>query len=190
MKSWRNFLVRVLIGVTAVFWITFAPSAKAFDTSEPIAFNGRGGGGGPVNPPQHNGGGANQNNAPVPTSTPSGWNGGGGSGWGSGGTWGGCPIGYVPDPLDPNCEQLNKDQKPLSYFNRFIKSIPIIIAIGAIIAVMRAVAKIIMADSAEKRSEGFGMVINIGLGTALFYALWLVLFLIEYFTGAKVNVFG
>ncbi len=102
---------------------------------------------------------------------------------------GACAPNVVPSPLDPNCT-LNQPLTVGTFVNRAVGLLPLTITLIAIVAMLRAAFKIMFADSAEKRSEGFSMVYHIALGAGLFYSLWLILFLIEFFTGAKVNVFS
>jgi hypothetical protein len=90
----------------------------------------------------------------------------------------------VPDPLNPNCDPAAVVTVG-GLANRFIGLIPIVITLLTVFAIARGAIKIILADDADKRQAGFKGIINAALGAALFYSIWLILFLIEYFTGAE-----
>jgi hypothetical protein len=94
----------------------------------------------------------------------------------------------VPNPLNPDCNPGNVVTVG-ALTNRFIGVVPIVITIVTVVAIARGSLKIIMADDAEKRQAGFKSIINAALGAAVFYSIWLVLFLIEYFTGAELIPF-
>jgi cation transport ATPase len=95
----------------------------------------------------------------------------------------------IPNPLDPNCTKNAADLSVGGLANRFIAIIPIVITLVTIFAIARGAVKIILADDAEKRQAGFKSIINAAIGAAVFYSIWLILFLIEYFTGAELIPF-
>jgi hypothetical protein len=100
-----------------------------------------------------------------------------------------CGPNTVPNPLDPNCEG-GRNLLLGTVLNRFIQFIPFIITIAAVIAIIRGAIKIMFADDAEARGEGFKIVINAAIGAAVFYSLWILLFFLEVATGGSLlNVF-
>lgn len=95
----------------------------------------------------------------------------------------------VPNPLNPNCDS-QRNLTAGDLINRFIQIIPFVITLVAVAAIIRGAFKIMVADDAEKRQDGFKIVVNAAIGVALFYSIWFILFLIEYLTGASLINFG
>ncbi len=98
-------------------------------------------------------------------------------------------LNTIPNPLNPDCIQGRNDISVGGLTNRFIGVMPIVITIITVIAIARGAIKIILADDPEKRAAGFKGIINATLGAVVFYSIWVVLFLIEYFTGAELIPF-
>lgn len=96
-------------------------------------------------------------------------------------------VNTVPNPLNPNCEK--RVISVGTILNRFIQLVPFIITVAAILAIIRGAIKIMFADDAEKRGEGFKIIINAAIGAAVFYSIWMILYFIELATGGKLLVF-
>jgi hypothetical protein len=100
-----------------------------------------------------------------------------------------CSPGVVPNPIDPNCEGAD----PITagqLINRILGFLPIVVTFAAVAAIIRASFKVMMADDVEQRQEGFKNIINAALGVGIFYSIWLILFILEYFTKTKIIYFG
>ena len=91
-------------------------------------------------------------------------------------------VNEIPTPTDPNC-----DKPELSFgalVNRIIQVLPIFITLLAVAAIIFGGVKVLTAGSNDdKKQEGFKAVINAAIGAALFYSVWLILYLIEQATG-------
>ena len=99
-----------------------------------------------------------------------------------------CEEIAVPDPLGRGC-----DDDPVTFgnlVNRFVQFIPTVITLLSVFGVGRGSFKVILSDDGDKAKEGFKGVINVALGAGLFYSIWLILYLIEQFTGAPLNIFN
>ena len=94
----------------------------------------------------------------------------------------------VPSPLDPNCTRGSITLG--SFLSPFFQLIPIIISIVAVVVVIRGSIKIMLADDAENRAEGFKIITNAVIGAVIFYGIWGILYFIEQLTGAQLLIFG
>jgi hypothetical protein len=97
-------------------------------------------------------------------------------------------INQVPTPLDPDCTGTQPTVGNL--INRFVQVVPFVVTFLAIIAIVRAAIKIINSADAEQRNEGFKALLNAAIGLVLFFSIWIILYLIEQFTGGELITFG
>jgi len=100
-----------------------------------------------------------------------------------------CGGNYVPNPLNVNCTP-GQEVSAGGLLNRFLGIIPSAITIVAVVAIGRGGVKIMLADNGEKKQDGFKSVINAALGVAVFYSIWIILYVIEQATGADLLSFG
>jgi hypothetical protein len=99
-----------------------------------------------------------------------------------------CADIVVPDPIGRDC---NKEAVSFgNLINRFVQFIPTVITLLSVFGVGRGAFKVILSDDGDKAKEGFKGVINVALGAGLFYSIWIILYLIEQFTGAPLNIFN
>jgi hypothetical protein len=94
----------------------------------------------------------------------------------------------VPSILNPTCDP-TREVTVGTIINRVIKVLPIAIALIAIAMIIRGAIKIMTSDDAEKRAEGFKIIINAAIGAVVFYSIYIILYLVEQFTGAELLIF-
>lgn len=98
-------------------------------------------------------------------------------------------VNTVPNPLNPDCRP-DMRLSIGSLMNKFIGALPIFVTVLAAGAIARSAIIIIFTTKPEKRSEAFKGIMYAAAGAALFYSIWLILFLIEYFTGGNLIPFN
>lgn len=88
----------------------------------------------------------------------------------------------VPSLTNPNCDP-SKEISIGTLINRAVQFVPIVVTLIVIVAIGRAAAKIALADTPDKKQEAFKGIVNPAVGAAIFYSIWIVLYLIGVITG-------